>query len=230
MSISIPLLVAAGGRGASKIKRKSILKNLSQINGTNMEEDAKMGRTALYTVDQLDKIVAELHPQIKDEDELVKKVIEALETKHDISGMNEATLSAKVKRIRDRIVSREQDDLVASLDEADAKELDRMGRIFVREASILLSKRANAVRARTADTLDELREKLVVASGAKDEALAEIASLKKDLAAATADLAERDRLLDAKTAEIAAMAGEIRAYKNMLPHLNKTAESPGVAA
>jgi len=159
-----------------------------------------------------------------------KRVTGALEAKHDIKGVNEATLSAKVKRIRDRIVSREQDDLVASLDEADAKELDRMGRIFVREASILLSKRANAVRARTADTLDELREKLVVASGAKDEALAEIASLKKDLAAATADLAERDRLLDAKTAEVAALVGEIRAYKNMLPHLNKTVESPGVAA
>lgn len=195
-----------------------------------MEEDTEMGRTARYTDAQLDKIVAELHPQIEDDGELTKEVIEALETKHDISGVNEATLSKKVKRIRDRIVSREHDDLVASLDEADAKELDRMGRIFVREASILFSKRVNAVRERTADTLEELREKLVVASGAKDEALAEVASLKKDLAAAAADIAERDRLLDAKTSEIAALAGEIRAYKNMLPHLNKTAESPEVAA
>lgn len=195
-----------------------------------MEKDAEMGRTARYTDGQLDKIVAAFHPQIKDDDDLAKKVIEELKANHDITGVNEATLKKKVKLTRDRIVTREQDELVASLDEADAKELDQMGRIFVREASVLLAKRANAVRERTADTLEELREKLVVASGAKDEALAEVASLKRDLAAAAADIAERDRLLDAKTSEIAAMAGEIRAYKNMLPHLNKTVESPEAAA
>lgn len=189
-----------------------------------------MTRKAHYTDEQLDAIVTEIYTQTHDEDDLVKMVISALEAKHAITGVNEMTLRAKVKRTRDRIVSREQDALVASLDEADAKELDRMGRIFVREASILLSKRVNAMRERTADTLEELREKLVVVSGAKDEALAEIVSLKKDLAAAAADLADRDRLLDAKISEIAAMAGEIRAYKNMLPHLNKTAENPEVAA
>lgn len=226
VSIPIPLLVAAGDWGPSKIKRKSCGINLSRINGPKIYEDSEMTRKAHYRDDQVEAIVNELHPKFEGQEIPASAVADVLEQLHGITGVNRQALSAKVKQFRDQIISREEDDLVSALDEADDARIEHLGRVFIHDTKVLFARRAIALRSRTADTLEDLRRKLAGVSDARDLALDEIASLKKELAVASAELAERDRLLDAKNAELLAMAGEIRAYTTVLSHLNRAAQGP----